>query len=339
MSWNKHRSKSFGCLNGVKQGGVLSPIIFTVYIDELLLKLRSSGFGCYIDDTFVGALGYADDVTLMSPSIRGLKQMVDICETFAVEYDIKFNEKKTVAILFGNGESPECHLKLNGQPVTWVREVKHLGNIVTSDLTDARDCARKRSIFIGSVNKLLGSYGKIQSNVLCKLFQIYCCSFYGSELWCCNSYGFNRCVIEWNKAMRRILRIPYRSHRWLLAQLGQQKDLREHLHIKLLRYLTYALNHCNPIVKTFSDIALRCALSPMGANIALLRYLYYVSFDRKLHVNEQSICNLYKIHSDSEKYATVGVLGDLINCRDGIHVIDYYNYDDITGIIDELCTN
>ena len=37
----------------------------------------------------------------------------------------------------------------------------------------------------------------------------------------------------------------------------------------------------------------------MGANIALLRYLYDVSFDRKLHVNDQSICNLYKIHSDS----------------------------------------
>ena len=73
MSWNKHRSESFGCLNGVKQGGVLSPILFTVYIDELLLKLRSSGFGCYIYDTFVGALGYADDVTLMSPSIRGNK--------------------------------------------------------------------------------------------------------------------------------------------------------------------------------------------------------------------------------------------------------------------------
>ena len=42
------------------------------------------------------ALGYADDVTLMSPIIRGLKQMVNICETFAAEYDIKFNEKETV---------------------------------------------------------------------------------------------------------------------------------------------------------------------------------------------------------------------------------------------------
>ena len=58
--------------------------------------------------------------------------------------------------------------------------------------------------------------------------------------------------------------------------------------------------------------------------------------NRKLHVSEQAICNLYNIHSDSEQYATVGVLRDLINCRDGIYVIDYFNHDDITGIIDVL---
>ena len=90
------------------------------------MKLRSSGFGCYIDDTFVGALGYADDITLMSPSIRGLKQMVHTCETFAMEYGIQFTEKKTVAILLGNGDPTAYNLKLSGQPVTWVREVKHL---------------------------------------------------------------------------------------------------------------------------------------------------------------------------------------------------------------------
>ena len=113
--------------------------------------------------------------------------------------------------------------------------------------------------------------------------------------------------------MRRILRIPYRSHRWLLAQLGQQKHIREHLHVKLLRYLTYALNHDNPIVRKFTNIALRCARSPMGANIALLRHLYDVSIVTKLHDNEQTICNFYKFNDD-EQYATVGVLRDLINC-------------------------
>ena len=43
--------------------------------------------------------------------------------------------------------------------------------------------------------------------------------------------------------------------------------------------------------------------------------------------------------SDDEQYATVGLLRDLINCRNGINDIDYFNYDDITVIIDELCTN
>ena len=108
------------------------------------------------------------------------------------------------------------------------------------------------------------------------------------ELWFSNSYGFNT---EWNNEMRRILRIPYRSHRWLLAQLGRQEYPREHLHVSWLRYLWHALNHRNPIGKKCANIALTFARSPMGANIALarLRYYYDVSFHRKLHVNEQSI--------------------------------------------------
>ena len=44
----------------------------------------------------------------------------------------------------------------------------------------------------------------------------------------------------------------------------------------------------------------------MGANIALLRHLYDVSIDTKLHVNEQTICNFYKFN-DNEQYATVVV--------------------------------
>ena len=78
--------------------------------------------------------------------------------------------------------------------------------------------------------------------------------------------------------MRIILHIPYRSHRWVLAQLGQQKDLREHLRLKWLRYLTYALNHCKPIVKKLANVVLRCARSPVAANIAFSRYLSYMMF-------------------------------------------------------------
>ena len=58
---------SVNIFNGVKQGGVLSPVLFTVYLDELLLRLRESRMGCHIENVFCGALSYADDIILLAP--------------------------------------------------------------------------------------------------------------------------------------------------------------------------------------------------------------------------------------------------------------------------------
>ena len=46
--WNRCCSPYFAMSNGVKQGGVLSAILFTIYIDKLLVKLKRSGLGCRI---------------------------------------------------------------------------------------------------------------------------------------------------------------------------------------------------------------------------------------------------------------------------------------------------
>ena len=70
------------------------------------------------------------------------------------------------------------------------------------------------TIVLGSVNKLLGNYGKLQFDMLCKLFNSYCCSFYGSQIWNVNSKGFAKCCRQWNKAARKILKLPYQSHVW-----------------------------------------------------------------------------------------------------------------------------
>ena len=59
-------SNTFSTSNGVKQGGVLSPILFNVYLDELFEMLSEQGLGCHLHGQFVGAFIYADDVTLLA---------------------------------------------------------------------------------------------------------------------------------------------------------------------------------------------------------------------------------------------------------------------------------
>jgi arginine exporter protein ArgO len=54
--------------NGVKQGGVLSLVLFCIYIDGLLVALSWAGMGCFVGSNFVGALVYADDIVLLAPS-------------------------------------------------------------------------------------------------------------------------------------------------------------------------------------------------------------------------------------------------------------------------------
>ena len=100
VQWDGECSKQFDVNNGVKQGGVLSPMLFSIYIDELLMKLKKSGLGCYIGNVFIGTLGYADDITILSPSIRCLNEILKICEEFAQEYQVVFNEKKSAVIKF-----------------------------------------------------------------------------------------------------------------------------------------------------------------------------------------------------------------------------------------------
>ena len=68
IRWQSSFSQPFGVSNGVQQSGVLSPILFTVYIDDLLLDLHQLGVGCFWKHHFVGAVYYANDVALLAPS-------------------------------------------------------------------------------------------------------------------------------------------------------------------------------------------------------------------------------------------------------------------------------
>ena len=91
VKWSSAFSHRFPVRNGVRQGAVSSPLLFSIYIDGLIKELRLSGLGCSLDIFFYGCLCYVDDLLLLSASRTGLQSMVKICEVFAKSKSLTFS--------------------------------------------------------------------------------------------------------------------------------------------------------------------------------------------------------------------------------------------------------
>ena len=106
-----------------------------------IVELSKSGVGCHWGSSFAGAFSYADDVVLLAPCASALRTMLDICCSFAVSHKLEFNSMKTQLMCFHcppvHPITADIYLKLS-----FVSHVKHLGNILSSNLDDTLDIQR-----------------------------------------------------------------------------------------------------------------------------------------------------------------------------------------------------
>ena len=80
IRWNNAVTDYFTVSNGVKQGGVMSPILFSLYLDQLISRLRHIGMGCHMHGLFTGVFLYADTITLLAPPRAKLALMLEQCQ-------------------------------------------------------------------------------------------------------------------------------------------------------------------------------------------------------------------------------------------------------------------
>ena len=95
IRWNSTVTDYFTISNGVKQGGILSPILFSLYLDQLISRLRHIGMGCHMNGLFTRVFIYADGITLLAPSRAILALKLEQCDNFSRTRGIVFNVLKT----------------------------------------------------------------------------------------------------------------------------------------------------------------------------------------------------------------------------------------------------
>jgi len=177
VKWGDKISGFFKLLSGIRQGGVLSPVLFAIFIDILVYKITVSNIGCYMSSVCVSIFLYADDILLISPSITGLQQLVNICESELVSLDMQINTKKSVCIRFGHCFDAKCEniVSLHGGIIAWVKSCRYLGVFFVSGRLFKCSFDHAKSTLFRSFNSIFGKVGRFASEeVVISLLKAKC---------------------------------------------------------------------------------------------------------------------------------------------------------------------
>ena len=255
--------------------------------------------------------------------------MLQICAKFAETFSLTFNCKKLMCIKFGDNVNVNEIIKLNDSQIPWVKEIKHLGNYVNKTLSDKSDCQYNLPSSIGSVNKLIANFGNLQQDVIARLFKSCCCSFYGSQAWQINSIDYKPICVTWNKSVRKILKLPYTTHTWILGPLLDQSHIHYQLQVRTLRFISLMYNSRNVLITACVKSAINNANSLLGHNIAYFRNNYGINFSYGMCFNKM----IHPPHLCEEKRMIIAQLKDLLLVKCGLYAIDSFTMSNIDALI------
>ena len=127
-------------ITGFEQGGVNSSDYYKLYNNEQLKSAQSSKLGVDIGSNVISAIGQADDVILVAPSLYHLQLLVSLTEQYCTKFRVKLEPSKTKLLTYHSKTQSflvdlalNCHdITINGEPVKRVKEAEHVGVLRSS---------------------------------------------------------------------------------------------------------------------------------------------------------------------------------------------------------------
>ena len=213
VRWGNSTSPDFLVGNGVKQGGIISPILFNIYMDDVIMHLNSSGIGDYLGTSFINHLCYADDLCLISLSSSGMQQLLHICNEYAAEHQLIYSGSKSFSLCFKRKDlkisSPTFFL--DQSKITLVEQCRYLGTTTSIKNSDLGLKRQMRKMY-ANANLLLRKFSKCSVNVKCYLLRltalIYIVHPCGFD---CTKTMLTKLKVAYNNSLRRFMGLPWHN--------------------------------------------------------------------------------------------------------------------------------
>ena len=234
----------FDISEGVKQGCVLSPVLFCIFIHEFTKLLEAHDVGVRIHNIRVGSLFWADDVVLIANDEQELQKMLQIAAQFSKEWKLSFNHDKSNVLIVGQRTNKSKRWNLGNECISEVDSYKYLGVHISRNLTDhchIQEVIKKGNRLIAYIKSLIGNFDDFD--------RVY----YGDVLW-------------------RTIALPsinYASSVWIPSSQVDTNKL-ESLQLQMARFILKAPRN-TPRAALYGDLGW-CSLST-NQDIFRLKYL------------------------------------------------------------------
>ncbi|VDH93282.1 Hypothetical predicted protein [Mytilus galloprovincialis] len=238
---------------GVRQGGILSPFLYKVYVNNLLEDLKSHSLGLKIGTNYVGCPTCADDIAFLSNNHQELQCMLSVATHHARQSRVTINPTKTKAVILNKPKKiskSDLNWTLGNTLVYPSEDTTHLG-LIRAELKennlniDARISIARRTLYSLMNTGLHGTNG-LNPQTSYKIYQSYVIPrlLYGMEILPLNQCQLDIMARFHTKTLRNIQSLPTRTATGSVFMLLGALTIEAEIHKRQLSFL-YSVLSCN----------------------------------------------------------------------------------------------
>ena len=328
----------------MKQGAIISALLYCVYTNGLFDELRRMTVGCCIGRDFVGALGYADDLFLLSPSLDGLQDMLKVCEQYAKKHNLAFstnensNKSKTKCMAFLHKERELRKLKLCGNDLPWVQKGKHLGVKIENKKNQILkgDIMEKRACYIQRNNELMQEFWFTHSSTKAFINRVYNSHFYGSVLWNLFEKEADMLYNTWSVSVRKMFGLDRCTHRYLIEPISDMQHIKMSLMQRFVGFTRKLSSSRKDILRHAFKVFKTDCRSTTGSNLRNIMLECNMSTIDTL--SQTAIRGLEFRPTPKDDEWRIHIIRDLLEIREGLKTEIGWSSEDLSHTLEFLTT-